>query len=564
MPSWSHRVKVGGVDITDETLLAGATCELMVNGSGLFDFVWSRAAGPALPEAILLAACTLEIQSPLGGSLVLVFTGKILAAEWMPRERQYRVRASNRLQEAVRALGAPAAVAAAIPGCATSLAFHGPVPDDLWVWAEALMETTPYDLYIDAAGALQSTAIAAGSADHTLEAADIDGEGEAPLTMANAESLVNSVTLELSYSVTRKKIRACHVTWDYLDEPDTNTFCEWIQDRYWYPPGLATNIIPAFTGGNWSTPGGVSADAVPLNEPDLCFSGMPALEWYFAKDLNPCTAAAVWGYQAISQPYREVLTLTVTCPAAISAQGATVSDRRTAGLDVPAPTGWPPQSVDEPVGWAEDALGDYYQDHADESGRSDLIQAGYQWARTRILRAQRGHSRTLRTRLRPAITLAHTVESDADGVDCRGKVTRIRHDLGAARTELTISLSRGGGGSDGSWSVPSRPASPNPVTYWEAIDGPGTYPDVVSEVALPTYVGGEATSADYPDIEAEQGWFTNKFPGDISPETYPDKYYPVGMVVDWPGIEAQASGGMEVEYSASATVAAPDDPITVS
>jgi hypothetical protein len=552
--AWSHRILLGGVDITSRTLLGSVRVEEIESGSALMDVVWRPDAGQEATP-VVLRTLALDVDTAGGTSWTRLFLGDVISATWGPRSGTYSIVGSTRLQEHFRALATPAAVLSELTGAVWSEALFGTYPDDLWEVAQGAMSTISVDVHIDRAGALALVDWeAAGTADHTLTSAHILSPEDAQLVEADADTKPTQVIVECTYTVVRHKVRSHAIGWAYYDESETSDFCTWIQSSYWVPPTLA-DVGSTLDGSSWQVPGGMQSEQIPLDVPDLCFSGMPALGWYFERDSNPLLSVTATGYQALAQDIRETYTLTLTAEGAETLYGARVTERRTAALQPEAPDTWPPGGAVPTELGSTDSLGDDYEDQEDETARAAMLQCAYQWGATRLLYGQRQDSRRFVTELRPDISLADTVRVNCYGLDTTGKVRRLVHTLAPYRTEGECAISRGGGTSD-AWSVPARPDSTDPQTYWEAVIE-DTYPTITASTTLPTYVGSRTTSATEADPHTA-GWWTNaiNYPG-FGGET--EKIYTPEFVVEWPAIEEYATSPVELSVAVALEVATPED-----
>lgn len=564
MPSWTHTITLDATDITAQTTLDSVLVEEAERESWLMDVLWRPPGGQQ--TGLALKPLILTVNA------VTLFSGLVIRAQWIEKRAAYFLRGSTRLQEHFRALGSEAAVAAVFTaaGGFDSADWLGEPPDDLWAYAEQLMETLPADVHIDRAGARQIVDWeAAATPDHTLTAAEVDNDGDVEWVEADADTKTNRVIMDVGYSVQRQKIRAHSISWRALAEGQTQDFCSWIQGTttggYWSPPVL-TQVQDPLSPKSWSVPDGVDSEQVPLDEPDLCFNGMPPLEWYFERDSNPLMYAAATGYQAFSSEIQETYTMTVDAGAAQTLYGSTVTQRRSAALTLPQNDNWPPQhasgtSLSSP---STDTVGDDYVDDDDEPRRVAMLDCAYAWGKTRLLEGQRRDGRRVRTILRPDITVAQTVRINAFGLDTTGKVRRLRHTLAPYRTEVEIAISRGGGVDD-AYSAPARPNTSDPITYWEAENGGAyTYPVPSASTTVPTYVGSRSDSPNFDTYAADEpGYFTNSA-NYLGWDGNPAQIYDMVFRVRWPEREEEATAGMAFSSAVSFNVRTPADPLVIS
>ncbi len=563
MPAWTHTITIGGLDVTNQVTLDSVRIEESESSSFLCDLRWRSGL-----EQTGLQSKEVIVSVNMGGGATDLFKGAIIRTEWDPKGLAYTLRASTRLQRYFRELGTEQAVrdALAPANVQSSADWLGEPPDDLWEYAEQLLETAPVDAHIDRTGALKLTAWeAALTPDFQLGPADVDDESEIALIEQDADVKTNRVICELEYSVMRWKIRSHTMLWDFIQEPETNDFCQWIQGTngaYWPPPVLS-QVVTVFDPDSWSVRR-LNADQIPLDEPDLCFVGNAPLGWQFERDSNPLMRCSAVGYKPKDQEIREKYTITINATASQTTQGEIVTERRSAQMKIDPPAGWPPEHVEPPAlpNASTDTLGDLYEDKIDDARRTSMFDTMYAWARARCLEGQRGDSRRVRTILRPDITLDHTVEITALGLTTKGKVRRLIHTLAPLRTVIDAARSIPGGADD-PYSAPARPDTSDPITYWETLKrqtDPGyNYPTPAAITNIPTYVGARPTSPNEDTFTPDQmGYWTNavNYPG-FGGE--PEKIYDdLVFRAVWPGVEEEMSDGVEVQTNVSYEVAIPE------
>jgi hypothetical protein len=581
----SCRVLLGAADITGRVPLPSVRVTEAESASALLELEYhpTTAYDPAAP--LVLTALTLDVDPEGGTSWERLFSGVIVSAQWDARRKAYQITASSRLQEHFRDMGTPAAVVAAITGAAWSDALFGGPSDDLWEVAQTAMTTVPADVRLNRSGTLVQIPWDTPEGSVELTEADILHSDDAAIVEADADVKTTQVIVELTYTVRRHKVREHTISWTFDNEPSTNTFCSWIMGvdgAYWSPPTYEEAEKSLLSGTAWQVPNGLQAVMIPLDVPDMCFPGMAPLAWAFGlqsqaadgdvlggqAQINamhrPLTSAAATGYQALAQDIREVYTLTFTAAGAETYySGARVTERRTGALQPEAPDTWPPGgSVPTSLPGA-DSTGDAIEDRDDEIARAAMLQAAYQWGRTRLQAAQRSDSRKFVTILRPDLSPSDVIRITAWDLAAWGKIRRLVHTLSPYRTEGEIALRRGHGGTESAWVVPDRPDTSDPVGYWTALEG--SYPAHPTTTALQTYVGSRTTSPDEVTPHAP-GWWTNAvgYPGFGDPETPPwdAKVYTPELVVEWPAIEPQATSpmefaaaiGLEIQTAASSAV----------
>jgi hypothetical protein len=588
MPAWAYRIKLDTVDITARVEHGSESMELTENASGLMDCTYRPASGTQDPDGPVFGTLTLEV-SIAGGAYVLLFSGAVIRATWDPKTRTYALRASTRIQEHFRALGDHAAVDAALPGSLYSNAVFGDPPDDLWDYAELCMSSTEKAYWIGTDGNLASADWAAkGTADVALSAADVDSQGSFSYDRADAETLTNQVILELDYQTQRKKVRSHTVSWT---GPHTN-ICDWLKAEsptYQWRMPWTTDVDVIGSASAWNIPRGVQTDgpvpdgagSVADDETDdqeenasytypwggstgNCPGGGEAvIIWRSVGNSWPVWAASAVGYVAMTGQVIDRYQITVEAAAHIAAFGETVTVNRTGSHEVEA-TEWPPDAPDgsTATGWAQDTAGDYYEDDEDETERALMLDCAYAWACNQIRGGQRANNLVCRAKLRTDITLASSVSVSAYGVVSGPlKVRTIKYTMDPPRTELTLAVSRGQGGTTDTWATPARPDSTDPVTYWEA-EEETDYPLSETTTILPTYVGLLVDSDPAPDPDERLGLVTNATKG--ADYKYDGEEYEFHFAVEWPEVESQASAGVELDAISSWEIAVANDSLTIT
>lgn len=592
MSAWAYRIKLDTVDITARVRHGSTTVDLSENASGLMDCTYRPASGTQDPDGPVFGSLTLELSIG-GGGYVVVYAGTVIRATWDPKTKTYALRASTRMQEYFRALGSHAAVLAAITGATYSNAVFGDPPDDLWDYAELCMSTTEKAWWLDTSGALASSNWAAGAATATLTAADVDSEGTFSYERADAETLTNQVVLELDYQVQRKKVRSHTLTWT---GPDTDV-CTWWgglgDSGHWRMP-WTTDVDVMAQADAWHIPLGVrTGGPVPdgvgsvsggdnefdleenasytISYQDTCFGGSwtgpgtgdAFLTFRSVGNSWPVWSASAVGYIAFSGQITERYQITVEAAAHIAATGETVTVNRTGAYAVEG-SEWPPEAPDasSATGWSADTAGDSYEDDGDETGRSAMLDCGYAWAAARIREGQRSNTLRVRAKLRTDLTLASSVSCSAYGVVAGPlKVRGLRYTMDPPRLDLDLAVSRGQGGTTDTWATPARPDTSDPVTYWEAVEE-AAYPTIDATTILPTYVGLLVDSPAAPDPDTRTGLITNC--------SFGDNYDPGGeeyefhFACEWPGVESQASAGVDVDAASIWEIAVINDSLAIS
>lgn len=535
MATWAHEILLDGVDITERTA-SGATVDEGENVSHVSDIRYYPVTGIQDPDGLI--GKTVKLSVDVGAGLQTIFSGAVIRAEWDQKQRLYRLRASNRIQEHFRAMDTHAAVLAAISGGVYSEALFGEPPDDLWEYAQQIEETVESDIHIDRTGALvQIPWSAKGTPDHVLAGAKVHNAGAFTLRRPDLDQTINRVVIEYQYRVTRHKTRAHSVGWSaWRNNTGIVDFCSWLvgaSSREQFIMPTIGVVEPRMLGASWSAPAGVKYSTFPDSGYDICGAGSI---WNRLDESHVLTASST-GYLSFSQPITETYTLTVEGVAAQGVYGTTVTDSRSGSAAIESDPAWPPSKAAAPdPAWSTDSIGDAYEDQDDEVRRSNDLQAGYQWAARRIRGSQRATSLVIRTDIDPTITLADTVEAQSYGLRAVGKVRQLRHILDSASPylELTVALSRGGGGTTTPWVVPARPDTSDPG-----------YPAPPSSTTLNTHVGGWPGADTQPVPEDRFGWITNvgsyicSPPGDPCPD--PDQYYDSSFRVEWPEIEDEAA-----------------------
>ena len=594
MAGWTYRIKLAGVDITSRVRHGSELVEITENASGLMDCEYRPTSGVQSPTSHMLEELTLEVNIASAG-WVKLFGGRVIRAPWNPKTKTYALRASTRMQDYFNALDSHAAVLAELPGTLYSDALFGDPPDDLWKYAELCMSTVPTAYWIDVNGALASAPWSTNdpeayppTADITLAAGDVDGEGAFSYERADAETLTNQVVIELDYSVQRKKIRSHTLSWvgPHVD------LCDWwegISPSYqWRMPWSGDVEVMASASG-WNVPLGVRSEgpvqdgagtviaegsddqeenaSVTFSWRHDCNKGSDAFLTFRSVGSSwPVWAASADGYAAITGQVIDKYKLTVRDYSSVAEVGPVAVVRRSGSLSV-EPTEWPPAAPDLSAvdGWdGVDTAGDYYADDDDEGERVNMLNCAWQWGRTKIKAAARANRLTCRAKLRTDVTLATWVSISAYGITSEAlKVAGIKYTMDPPRTELTlaVSLSASESYTFETWATPVRPDSSDPVTYWETKKSE-PYPMPESLTILQTHVGRHTTSEPAPDPDERTGLITNAQKG----ASYdPDgEEYDFGFRCTWPGIEEEASAGVELPQETTVDVWVPYDDLEIS
>jgi hypothetical protein len=558
MPAWTHRILLNAVDITGETLL-GAQVDEGENVSHVADLTWRPPSGAQDTDGLTLQTLVIDVDMDAGGWKT-IFSGRVIRATWEPVSRTYAIRASNRLQEHFRALGSHTAVLAALPGAVYSEALHGEPADDLWEYAQRCMETLEADVHLDRTNALAQIAWAAkGTPDHTVNATPygVHNTPDFQLIRPEADELINEVSIEYDYRVSRWKTRTHAINWSaWNNNTDIDSWCDWaigpLTNLQFILPDVSL-LESVLLGSSWHAPDGVAYSTHPESGANLCAVD----DWVWARPEGSeriATQGGATGYRSLSQPIFETYKLTFQAVAAQTFYGATVSDFRSGAAEPKADPAWPPENAPAPdPTWLTDTIGDAYQDQEDETRRANDLQAFYQWSSARIRGSQRGIGVLFRTDCRPDITLADTVEVSAHGLQARGKVRRLRYVLEAAPyLEVTLAISRGNGGTDTPWVVPARPDTTDPG-----------YPAPPASTTIGTFVGGFTGAPEVPDPDNRRGWITNVNPNATGFNPTAPQYDPT-FRAEWPEIEDAAAQEVTVGVPSTWEIAVPHDLLTVT
>jgi hypothetical protein len=298
-----------------------------------------------------------------------------------------------------------------------------------------------------------------------------------------------------------------------------------------------------------------------------CFEDYDAFLTFRSVDNSwPVWAASAVGYIALTGQVTERYALTIRAEAHIAATGETVTLNRSGSLSVPG-SEWPTDapSAATYAGWATDTAGDHYADDADETARTAMLNCAYAWGAARIREGHRANSLTCQTRLRIDLDLSSTVQVSAYGVASGPlKVRRIRHTMMPPRTELTLAVSRGKGGTSDAWAAPARPDSSDPVTYWEAhpTDPVDPYPMPDASTNLPTHVGKVIGADPEPDPDERIGLITNSQGGNNYHAS--GEAYSFHFAVEWPEVEEWASAGVEIDAASTWEIAVAEDSLSIT
>jgi hypothetical protein len=581
---WQYRIWLDGVDVTSRIVLGSESVDLAANDSCLMDCSYRPESGVQDPDGPIFDTLVLDLD--LGSGWVTIYSGTVIRADWQPKDRIYRLRASTRMQEHFRAMADHAAVLAAITGATYSAAVFGEAADDFWSYAEAAMSTTEADWWIGTGGTLETAAWEPSAmADVALTAADVDGAAGFTYTRADAESQTNQVVLELDYQVQRKKIRSHTLSW----EGPTTDLCDWwegIGDYGQWAMPWTSDLEPMKSASSWDVPAGLATEG-PVPESgrtvidgddqeenasytfswrDDCGHDADAFLTFRGIGTSwPVWAAVSVGYQAITGEVTDQYRITLSADAHIAATSNTVTVRRSGAYAAPK-SEWPIGPAG-PTAWATDTVGDAYEDDEDETERANMLACGYAWGKARIREAMRANDLTVTMRLRTDLTLASSVSVDAWGVTTGPlRVRSLRYTMAPPRIVATLAVRRGQGGTDDAWSTPARPDSTDPVGYWEAVhaddDPPYAYPDVSASTTLQTHVGLVTGCDPAPDPDERTGWITNCQKGavyDVDGEEYQQHF-----AVEWPGIEEEAASGMEIESVLAYEIGNDNDSLTIT
>ena len=133
------------------------------------------------------------------------------------------------------------------------------------------------------------------------------------------------------------------------------------------------------------------------------------------------------------------------------------------------------------------------------------------------------------------------------------------------RTEITLAVSRGKGGTESGWAIPDRPDTSDPVTYWEwhPTDPVDPYPVPDGSTVLPTHVGKIIGATAEPDPDERVGWITNCEKGDGIYDPFGEEYT-VHFAVEWPEVEQWASAGIEIDVASTWEIAVPENTLSIT
>ena len=548
MSEWTHRMTLGGVDITALTAI-GATVDEGENSSHVCDFIYYPESGVQDSDSLVGKAILIDVD--VGSGWAPLFTGSVIRSTWDTKSRLYAIRGSTRLQEYFRALGTVEAVREALPGAVYSEALFGEPMDDLWEYAQKCMETIEQDVHLDRVGLLEIVDWASKpAADHALAADNIHNNGHFLVVRPDADESINEVTIVYEYRVRRFKVRGHHLSWRaWVNNVGLATWCEWaIGAETPYQFKLPDRIFceQAMMGGSWNVADGISVGEHPPPGSNYCATQ----GWSWTNpEPETVTSSSATGYRALSQPIWETYTMTFSANAAMAIYGEVISDRRTGSTEIPSDPAWPPQSAQPQPDWAVDTIGDSIEDQTNEADRQNDLQSGYQWAKWRIRGSLRVTSLAVRTNLNPDISLEDTVSVDCYGLQAKGKVRRLRYVLDAAPyLEMTMAISRGGGGTDDPWTVPDRP------------DTAPTYPAPPVSQSYSTHVGGYTSAPEAPDPDDRLGWMCNVRGTALDPGA---EMYGVVFRIQWPEIEDAAAQEIEKAVLTELEISVPQDVLVI-
>ena len=581
-------ISLGGTDISTR-LLPTASVHKSERAAATASFTYSPSGTPALPDALI------NLDVVINWSGERLFTGKVNSAVWDPGARNYKIEASDMLQESFEGKD-DAAIQALIPGCVYSESVFG-ARSDGWTYALDCLSTVAIDLYKDRFGDLQTTAWAAkATADKTFTGAQILNDGAYSLHMASKRELITRHTISYQYRVSRWKVRDHKFSWSAFNSLAAGvrcatSWCDWIVNHQYYMPKHDT-IVSAAQGTGWAIrTGSAWAVGAPDDDNGVHFQGHPVNGIYYcgpsgsiqviwdnmggsvADDAISAgwTGQRHWG-QTVTEEYR----ITLAVPSAQAALGMLdTEDGAAYGVeadDSAFESNPIPQSA---ATWNTDSLGDHYQDQEDEARRlldlGCLINAGA----TRILGAWRGNSVSVETAIVTDAELFQTVAINTADIQAKGKVAEIQHNITGDRatTVWAIAISTGPGDAGDSITIPARPdTSPihtppaastalgtaaggcgDVIDFDEDWEGWTTFvPQVVNEV---TYDGGGNPS---------QNTHTRPTCDAPAVEPTPEQLYPLRFKVTGPDIEAEARDEVTATQAVIYNLSVPADTLVLT
>lgn len=554
--TFSLTVTQGGTGITADLSSAGVEIHAKAKAARTCAYSYTVAGDGALDLTALVGA-TVVVTLDTGSGAQTIFTGRInRTPTYDTARRAVAITATDGWQEYCDG-NTLAELQVLIPNGLYQEDIDGPRVSGLQQTI-ALLSTTPEDAALNRSGTFAVwswTPKASGSEDGTVTASQVR---DVVPELADADELVNSISVTYEHSFTRRVWNEVHFGWSGIGD-----WCTWYTTLgHDLPTHEEIHSVAAGTG--WPVIGTIDITGHPVSDPDggVQWVDCPDYEgWILTDYLRTEATAAGWdGGQTYAVECSETLTLTVTASSSVTAYGSRPSE-----MAYSANTPYATDAVDaddspaEPAGMTSYGTGDSqsYNDEIDSTQRSANVAASLAKARVRILETHRRNTVTWTMLADPTLDLGDTWTITHPLSTCRGVVTELRHRISAtaALTTPTVAAYIGAGGSDDTLSAPSM-----------IIQAPTE--SAPADVVIYTKVGNMLDSEDYDeDWELGNYWVCNFPPWICSPPNCPTDdqiYETTGLYVSGPDIPDTAREAIELTQSASYAVAIPASTITIS
>ncbi|SEQ49358.1 hypothetical protein SAMN03080615_01676 [Amphritea atlantica] len=421
-------------------------------------------------------------------------------------------------------------------------------------YAADLLKTVPADLCVDANGVLRLVPWAVGAADFTLTGGDISWQIMG-VTLQDAKSLVNSISVTVDYRYTRLRHRELDYQWA---SPGAGNWADYMAK----PFTLAQKdlILSAVEGTGWTLIGSVQYEDVPTGG---WYNVNGTQTGWVNPDAGRYAAAAQWSLASrFTQTITEKYTLTFKAPQSVEVWGDIPSSARSHGVvaefsddewdSMDVYTGPDAAAVQSPNGdWIIDAT-----DTA-EGNRAEFelaLLAILDQYRCELLNAHRKNyvDILLAKKLWAEIDIIHAVAVASSVLNCTAGVQSVTHSFsrknGTRSTRLRLVLSRApavGSYSDSPLVVPAKPNTTD-----QAVPN--------APVKLGVHLGNSYASPVFD--ETWTGYITNY---NFYDKVATLQQYPTAFVVDTPAIADVDRDEREAVRAQSFDVLIPDDPLQI-
>ena len=445
-------------------------------------------------------------------------------------------------------------------------------PSDKVDELEKRLSTVPMSVDFDNYGYAIATAWAPKtSADFTLQPNQVYYQ-EPKVTFSPRIKSTNSVSITFNYTYPRLHQQVLYYAWGGVG------LCNWYETRFSLP--TKDMVEGAAKGSSWTVLGLHLGDIWPAGsyncpgkglytwEPDKYqyeykprtdadggvktdAHGNPLLDISrVSKQDNSshlCSGATWWLRLRFGQNVIETYTLQVNAPQSISKYGYVEKQERadlTANYEV---GDWEKSQTDY-----QSRVNLFFNKDINRAELNAGVNVALHKARTLLIASHRDVTVQFRTPIWPQIGLQHTVSVNTYPLKCRGKVSRVEHEINVATTEaktfvqLSLTKSTGSAGD----SVLKIPPLPFEDTSYIGLDE-------FKVVTMGTHIGVSPNAAGYENM---QGYFANGTLPSLDPRQPSHRTdYPEGFIMDTPPMADQIRNNRTIGVSATYSVSIPND-----